>query len=298
MLVLLFILLIGVAGAKAGVLNAGTNKALTAIVINIAQCAMILGAVINVDMGLTAPELLKIVAIAFLTYGLLIVCSLWVPRVLGTKGRERGVYQFACIFGNAGYMGFPVIASIFGQEAVFYAALFNIPFNILAYSYGIRILSGGGESAKFQWKRLINPPFAATLGALVITLTKIHIPTPIADAMDMLGDMVAPSAMLIIGGSLGSLSFKDVFGKWKTYLFLPFKLIIVPIFVWFVLHFIVKDQMILGIATVIASLPVATNATMLCIQYKGDEKTASRLVFVSTVVSVVTIPLMVYLLLI
>ena len=296
MLILLIILVVGVVAAKLKVINTETNKALSAIVINIAQCAMILSSVINVELTLSPLELLELLGIAAATYAVLIAYSFIAPTVLRVGPEERGVYQFASIFGNCGFMGFPVIASIFGPEAVFYASLFNIPFNVLAYSLGIRLISGG-EKVRFQWRRLINPPMVSTVIAIILILTKPHVPVVLEESVSLLGNMVVPSAMLIIGGSLGALSFREVFGEWKTYPFLPFKLIAAPIIVWAILRLFVRDETILGIATVLASLPVATNTTMLCIQYGGNEKAASRLVFVSTVVSVVTIPIMVYFLL-
>jgi predicted permease len=109
---------------------------------------------------------------------------------------------------------------------------------------------------------------------------------------------VVPAAMLIIGSSLGDMSLKEVFSDWRLYLLAPVKLIAIPVIIWSVLLLFVANPLILGIATVLASMPVATNTTMLCIEYKGNEALASKGVFITTILSVATIPLTVYLLLI
>jgi predicted permease len=298
MLVLLILIIVGVIARKTKLTDAVSNQKITKIVLNIAQTAVILDAVINVESRLNGLQLLGLVGISCLTYVILIALSFLVPRALFAKEEHRGLFSFMTIFGNVGFMGFPVIASIFGSEAVFYASMFNIPFGFLAYSMGIYLITGGTEKGKFDFKLLLlQPPLIATFLSVIILYTKVHIPVPIADAVSMLGDMIIPLAMIIIGGSLGDMKLKDVFSGWRGYMFSFIKLILVPIIVWSILRLFVKDQEILGIATVIAGMPVATIATMFSIEYGGNEKLSAKMQFVSTILSVVSIPFIVYLLL-
>lgn len=298
MLVLLIILIIGVVCRKTGITDDIGNKKLSRLLINVCQSCMILSSVMNTESTLSIGGVFGIIGISVVFYILLIVLSYGVSALLRSPQEDKKIYRFMTIFGNVGFMGFPVIASIFGDGAVFYASLFNIPFNILMYTLGIALASGSDRKVTLDIKQLINVPLVATILSLFIFLLDIPIPRPVAEATDLLGDMVVPSAMLVIGTSLGGMSLKKMLGNWRLYLFTPIRLIVLPVIVYFLFGLFVKDQMMLGIATVMAALPVATNCTMLCLEYGGNENLSSSGTFMTTILSVATIPLMVYLLLI
>lgn len=298
MLVLLIILIIGVISRKTGITDDIGNKKLSRLLINVCQSAMILASVMNSDSNISIGYVFEIIGVSVIMYVFLILVSPILPRLIGAPSEDRKLYRFMTIFGNVGFMGYPVIASVFGEEAVFYTSLFNIPFNILMYTLGISLASGSGEKVKFSLRRLVNVPLVATFVSLLIFLLHIPIPQPLAEATELLGDMVVPAAMLVIGTSLGGMSLKKMLGNWRLYIFTPVKLMLLPAIVYFLFGLFVKDDMLLGITTVITALPVATNCTMLCLEYGGNEELSSSGTFMTTVLSVVTIPLMVYLLLV
>ena len=224
-------------------------------------------------------------------YAILVALSFLVPVIYRCKPGDKGIYSFMTIFGNTGFMGIPVSGAIFGGAASFYAALLNIPFNILAYTLGIALLNSRGEKSKIQWKLLINPPMVASFLAVLLVCIKIPVPGPLSKAIGMLGDMIVPCSMIIIGASLGAQKLKDVFGDWHVYAFAPVRLFVVPLLLWSIMHFFIKDATLLGTITLLGAMPVASFATMLSIQYGGNVQMASRSVFVTTVLSVLTIPL-------
>jgi len=296
MLVLLILLIVGVIAAKTGIIDRETNRRLTNFTLTIPQTCMILGSVLNVDLGLTPMKILGVMLAGCAMYGLLILLSLLIPRIYRAKAEDRGLYSFMTIFGNTGFMGFPVVSSIFGPTALFYAALLNIHFNTLAYSLGISLIGSKGEKMKIDWKKLVNPPLVAAALSILVVCFNIRVPQPVATAVDMLGDMIVPSSMIIIGSSLGNQKFKEIFGDWRAYAFAPVRLILCPILLWAILRLFIHDPILLGTMTVLGGMPVAAFATMLSIQYGGNEKMASRCVFVSTVLSVITIPFICWLL--
>ena len=296
MLVLLILLIVGVIAAKTGVVDEETNRRLTRFALMIPQTCMILGSVMNADLGMTPLKVLSIMGIGFLMYAILIALSLVSPYICGCPREDRGVYRFMTIFGNVGFMGYPVVRAIFGSNAVFYAAVLNLPFNLLAYSLGISLLRGGHSIKSFDKKQLISPPMIASFLVLILACVPIKFPEPLVDAVDYLGNMIVPCSMIIIGASLGSQKVKAVFGDLRTYAFAPIRLLICPVVLWGLLHFIIRDEMLLGVVTVLGATPVAAFATMLSIEYGGNEKAASRCVFVTTVLSVATIPFIYWLL--
>ncbi len=295
MLVLLVLLIVGVAAYKTGITDDTANQKLSRLLLHVVQSAMILGSVMGTELTMGAIDVLLILLYTFIMYALLIALALLVPKVLRVKEPAAGMYRFATVFGNVGFMGFPIIASVFGSEAVFYAALCNMPFNLLIYTLGIVFVSG--EKRAFDWRLFVNAPLIATLIALIIFFFQIPVPGFLSEAVNLLGDMTVPMAMLVIGASLGKMPLREVLGDWRIYAFAPIRLILAPVLVWFVLHFFVTDATVLGTIVLLAATPVAANATMICIEYGGDQALASRSVFVTTVLSVVTIPLVAYLLL-
>ena len=296
MLVLLILLIVGVIAAKTGVIDRETNRRLTNFTLVIPQTCMILGSVLNTDLGLTPLRILWVFVAGCVMYGLLVGLSLLIPRIYRIKPRDRGLYSFMTIFGNVGFMGFPVVNSIFGPTALFYAALLNTHFNVLAYSLGISLVSSTGEKRKIDWKKMVNAPLVAAALSIIIVCFNIRVPEPLAEAVGMIGDMIVPSSMIIIGSSLGSQKLKDIFGDWRAYAFAPVRLILCPILLWAILRLFIHDPVLLGTMTVLGGMPVAAMATMLSIQYGGNEQVASRTVFVTTVLSVATIPLVCWLL--
>ena len=291
MLVLLILMITGAVAARFGVMDEETNRRFTRFTLVIPQTCMILGSVMNADLGITPAQVFQVLGIGCVMYAILVAVSFLVPVIYRCKPQEKGLYSFMTIFGNTGFMGLPIVGAIIGGPAAFYAAMLNIPFNILAYTLGIALLSSEGKT-KIQWKLLLNPPMFAAVLAVVLVCVDLHVPSPLARAVDMLGDMVVPCSMIIIGASLGSQKLRDVFCDWHVYAFAPVRLILIPIILWAVMHLFVHDAVLLGTITVLGAMPVASFATMLSIQYGGNVQMASRSVFVTTVLSVATVPLM------
>lgn len=291
MLVLLILLLVGVIAARFGVMDGDTTSRFTNFTLLIPQTCLILNSVINTDLGITPGRVLAVLGIGCLMYAILVAFAFLVPLVYRCKPGDRGIYSFMTIFGNTGFMGIPIVGAIIGGAAPFYAALLNIPFNLLAYTLGIAMLNSDGERAKIQWKLLINPPMIAAFLAVFLACINVRLPVPLSKSIGMLGDMVVPCSMIIIGASLGEQKLGEVFGDWHVYAFAPVRLFVVPILLWAIMHLIVKDAVLLGTITVLGAMPVASFAAMLSIRYGGNVKMASRSVFVTTVLSVLTIPI-------
>lgn len=297
MLVMLALLLIGLLCARIGVIDAAFNKKLSFLVLNVAQVASILAAAMNVESGVEAGKLLGVLGLSALVILFLYALSFLFPLCLRAGKGERGVWQFLATFGNFGFMGFPVVSALLGAKALFYNSLFLIPMFLLTYSLGIVLITGGGKGSFRLKTALLCPPLLASLVAIAIVLTRVRMPAFIVTAANTLGGMTTPGAMLVVGASLGMMSLREVLGDWKMYVFALARLLIGPVLVWLILRSFVRDALVLRVMVLMAAMPSATNTTMLSLQYGGDEKVASRGVFLSTVFSFVTIPLLVWLLL-
>ncbi len=296
MIVMFLLLLVGLLCARIGLIDAAFNKKLSLLVLNVAQVASILAAAMNVGGGVAARELLGVLGISLLVLLFLYALSFLYPLCLRAKKQERGIWQFLATFGNFGFMGFPVVSALLGAQALFYNSLFLIPMFLLSYSLGIALITGGGKGGFRLKTALLCPPLLAGVLAAVIVLTGVRFPAAVVTAANTLGGMTTPGAMLVVGASLGMMSLREVLGDWRMYVFALVRLIAGPVLVWLLLRQFVRDVLVLRVMVLMAAMPSATNATMLSLQFGGNEKVASRGVFLSTLFSFATVPLLVWLL--
>lgn len=295
--VLVLLMLIGYLCAKIGLTNAESNKHASRIVMNVLLVGTILNSVINVDPTLSNKEILLFFGLIVLEFVVLGIVAWFFPGILGIRGADKGPSRNIILFMNNGFVGLPVVQVAFGTEAVFYASLSNIPFNILLYTVGIAQLRGTEGGEKFRLKDIVNAPMAATFAAVILFLARIHVPVFIADTISSLAGATIPMSMIIIGTSLGGIPVKSAFGDWRAYALSFVKLIVCPVAVWAVLRFFTSNVMMLGVLIIIAACPTAMILTVLCLQYGKDEALASKTIFLSTVFSAATIPLVLWLLL-
>jgi len=210
--------------------------------------------------------------------------------LLRVPADDKKLYMFMFIFSNTGFMGYPVIRTIFGNDAVFLAALYNMIQGVALYSFGVWLMDSRG--GKFNVKSLINPSMIASLLSLVVFLGDITIPTIMGNVFDSIGSITSPAAMLLIGAGLSVMPVKEIFTEIRLYPFAALKQIALPFMMFFLMGFFLKDSTLLGIMTVVCAMPVANISVMFATQYGGNINMASKGVFITTMCSFVTIPIL------
>ncbi len=295
MAILFIILATGYAANKFKIMTPDSDKLLSKLVINITMPCTILSSVLSEQAEITGLDAVYFMLLSLGTYLLVFIIVVPLPRLLRAPKSDCGLYRFMVVFGNVGFMGFPVIQSIFGAGAVFYVSLFNIAFSVLCFSIGIIMVSGKGT--KLKLKLLINPTMTVSLLAVLIFYTKLPVPEILKDTINLMGRMTTPSAMLIIGSTLACISIKEVFSGFRIYIMTFVKLLVVPALTWLLLSLFVTDRLMLGVLVALSAMPTATNATMLSMEYGGNEQLASKGVFLTTLFSIGTMPLLLSLLL-
>lgn len=201
-------------------------------------------------------------------------------------------YQLMLNYSNLGFMGLPIVASVYGEESTFFVAIFMMIFNLHMFTIGIITLQGKPDSLVAMLKKLCTPAIISALLAFVIVLLHIDAPAPAARLINSLGSVTTPLAMIIIGSQLAQMRFKEVLLKPILYMVSFLKLVVYPAIVYVVLNLIIGPGMVTNIATILMGLPVAANVTMLCSGYDGDVSLAAQGTCVSTLFSLFTIPLM------
>ncbi len=294
MAALFVMMLVGYIARRVGALGEEAAKCLSAVVINITLPSQIITSFSLDGSSLSNAEIGRTFLFAVVLYVLLVLVGLVFVRMMPLPKEDVGTYQFMLVFGNVGFMGFPVISAIFGAGALVYAVIVNIIFNLLVYSYGIRLLTKGQG---FELKRLLNPPLVAAVLALLLYFCGLGLPEAVSSALITLGDATTPLAMLILGCTIGGMALRELFEEWRIYIFVAVCLLVEPLIIRLVLGAFLADSDIMGqVIVALAAMPVATNATMLTIQYGGNIKLVSQGIFFTTVLSLATTPLLMWLL--
>jgi predicted permease len=292
MATLVIFMVVGYITAKIGITDSTSNKYFSSFVINVLLVATILNSVINVTPSLSTKEILIFIALLFLMFIILMFLGILSSHLPGIKSKDRAQSTLVVTFINNAFVGYPVVESVFGTEAVFYASLSNIPFNIFLYTFGVsRLVSDETNHKKFRFKDIINVPLITTFVAIAIFFLHIHIPELIKVAIQDLSAATVPISMIIIGTSLAGIPLKEAFGDWRAYVLSFIRLIIAPLTCWLVFRNLITNSMLLGTLIALASCPTAMIITVLCVQYGKDESLSSKTIFLSTLFSAFTIPL-------
>ena len=293
MALLLILLALGYLCARLKLVGPEFNKGLSKLVINVFLAGMILSSVINKKLEMTGGDVAF--GLLMMTLSMLICIGIgWLsPTLLRIKDGDKGMYRMLSAFMNNGFVGFPLVAAVYGEDTVFFASLSNIPFNLLLYTVGIMLLQKGDKNTKFSIKSVINVPIAATLIAVVIFVFEIPMPKLVDDVADTISAATVPLSMMCVGLSLGSVSLKEALLQPRLYGISLVRLIICPLAVWLVLRLFITNPVILGTIVLLAACPSAIICAILGIQYGRDGVESSEAIFISTMLSMITIPLLI-----
>ena len=288
---LVLLMAVGFAAAKANWVGDGFNQATSRLVANVFLPASILSSVIGVAPLFSGKELSVVIAGTFVLFGLCAVGGLVVSKLVPMPKQDQLVAWLSIFFMNNVFVGFPVVQAIFGEEALFCASLTNIPFNI-----GVSRLRAGQGQGRVTIREVFSPGLIATLVAVVVFLFQIPVPSLLGDTIKSLANGTVPLSMIIIGVSLSHVPILDAFKDWKAYLVSLGRLVLCPILTYFVLGLFLEGTT-LGVMVAIAACPSAAMITILSLRYGIDDTFASRVNFLSTILCAVTLPIMTYFLL-
>ncbi len=282
----LFVLMgVGFVVTKAGKLSEQTTSQMSFLLLYvIAPCLTIE----SMEVVLTHELLVNLgkAALAFiLTY--LIFIPLSMPFFPSRDSDTRPVLRFGLIFANTGFMGFPLVEAVVGSEALIYAAASTVVFTILQWSYGI-VLMGGKASPR---SILVNPGTISVLIGLVLLFTGLRPPTPVNTAISFLADMNTPLAMVVIGSQMARANIRDTFRHHRLFQASFVRLILMPAIIALVLLPFRLDPLLYCAAVVLAAAPTAGVTSILASQFHRNTAAAAQLVTLSTLLSMITLPL-------
>lgn len=313
MLKLFLILCLGAILARIDLLDVHTKQKLTKLLLYVTTPLMMIDAFYQrmktvelqeqADTG-SGVSVGMLFLYSFLFYIILILLSAVLVFGTGTPKKDRRLYLFMTIFGNVGFMGFPVVEAVYGSEGLFYAAILNSVFNILVYTFGVVLM--GGASAKegsslsetlcgIPWKKLLlTPAVLCTAVGVVIFVFRIPLPSVISETCGTLGDLTSPLAMLVVGANLSGMKASQMLTNMRMNIYVLLRQIALPLLFWVIIRPVVQHEVLAPTLLLLSCMPVANTTALFATEYGSDEQLASQGIFLTTLFSLVSFPLIIW----
>lgn len=290
-IILFLVMAVGFVAGKKDVITQEVNYGLSKILINITLPFMI---VASFSFEFSNEMLHTAILLLIISMAIHLALTL-ISLVLYRKNSDnvRKILRFITIFSNCGFIGFPVVGSVFGSEGIFYTAIYNVGFNVFVWTVGVMIFKGRGER-DFK-KAIINPGIISVVIGMIIFIFSIKLPFAISETISLIGSMTSPLSMIIVGVSLCTVKFKEVFSDISLYYASFIRLIAIPVLVFIVLKACGFDSMLLGIPVLVCAMPAAANTVTFAQIFNGDVQCASKATVITTILSAFTIPLIILL---
>ncbi|MBP3919210.1 MAG: AEC family transporter [Clostridia bacterium] len=297
---MLLLMMIGLYSAKTGIIDEPMSKKLSKLTVNVAQPFMLVNALVNVEYSRDNLKAgLGILGIGLLSHAILALFSFLCAHYVRRDRVERILTEYSMTFVNAGFMGFPILSTLFGDMGLFWGAFYVVAFNLSVWSYGMIVLSrakGKAETAdgekikinplKMVWNHGTTP---CILGFLLFVF-QIHLPAPVSATIGYMNNICTPIVLLVIGANLARLPLKEIFLDVQMYIFAILRLLAAPTLIALLYHICGMSDDRVVFFTIMASLPTAAVTAMFAEIYDLRPDYASKTVGMSTLLSMFTIP--------
>ena len=284
--VMLLLIMVGYVVSKKGILTDRGTSEVNTLLLQIVTPCLIINSFLTSEDSLSAAELLLSVVTSALAIGISILLS-WGFFRKEPEGRQK-VLRFAAAFSNAGFMGLPLVEGIVGSKGVMYGSFFIVVFNLFCWTYGFRMMSGGKRmNVKVL---LLNPGIIGLVFSLPIYFLKLRLPAVISEPVGFLAALNTPLAMLVVGSYIAKVELRSFISDLAVYKAAALRLLAAPL-IFLGLLLVIRPEPNLFVTSVIqAARPVAANTVLFSVQFHRDSALASKTVAVSTVLSIITIP--------
>jgi len=286
MILLFGLMAIGFIGNKTGIMDQVSEKKFSQFIVNISIPATIINSTIGQSTENKAA-VFQIMAVAAGVFIFIPIVSTLLTKIL----KIERTYELMLNYSNLGFMGIPLVLSVYGEEYVLYVSVFMMVFNISLFSHGISILHIGNKKNGINIKKLLNPGILAAFIAIIIFMFKIPIPALLSNIISNIGSSTTPLAMIVIGSTLANVKIIDVLKDKMIYVYTILRLIVYPLLAFVILRMFINDPIILGITVMLIGLPTAGNISMVCAEYNGNVELVTKGLCMSTIFSLVTIPI-------
>jgi hypothetical protein len=295
-------ILIGVYLFKKNHLSNESSKHLSWIIVNITNPITLLCSALSEEDKVSAGE----VGIAFLCFGImyavLIAVAYLIPMLLNVDRDRRYAYRMLAIFGNVGFIGIPFSSAVLGTKSLIFVSICCLVFNIIIYTYGAASLRAVAvkqhpdeeSRAGFSLKKIVNSGTVMAVVTIIVYLSDIKLPDMVSSTLTYIANCTTFLSMLVLGTSVAQMVPREVFTRWRLYVFVVIRQILVPVIFVIVMRPFIKNELILHTIAVMIAMPAANMPLMMAKQYGVKEDMISAGIILTTVTSIITIPAVMY----
>jgi predicted permease len=283
-------MIVGLVCAKTGLIDEKARTSISDLIL----CVFLPCTTISAFLDAGFSQLSSLGVIFLISALNLVICFLLSGHVFYRKAEaeQKKVLTYATVIPNASFLGNPIIESIYGLGALVYSAVYLAPLRISLWSVGVAIFSGKKVSLK---KIAFHPCLVATYLGILLMVTNFKPPPLAARLAVTLGNCTTPLSMMVVGSILGTVKPKHFFSKLTLY-FSFIRLILIPLMVTGFMVIFRPDPIVSGVSAILSATPAPVTGSILANKYGSDRELASEIVFMSTLFSIVTIPLILWIL--
>lgn len=290
MVSLLFLIGAGWLAARLDMYDSHTNTQMSKMIVNIFNPMLIVSGAISAVGKISAGVMGQVFLIAAAMFAVFIVIGMAVSPLFDRDRWQQKIFQLMFIFSNLGFIGIPVVSNVLGAEYVVYVTEFMMVYNLVFYTYGVSLMEGKFSAASLR--SMVNSGNILTILALCMVLFHIELPEFLRTAVVYLGNVSSPMALIAVGFTLANTDMKTLLGDKRLYLFSAAKLLLIPAVMLMGLKLLPLSQDLVKVSLIMFAMPVGNMPLMIGSQKGIDVGTCSAAILMTTVLCVVTIPIL------
>ncbi len=284
-IIMFILILLGFILTKLKVIDENGKAQFSEVLLTIVTPCVIINA-FQVDFEI---NLVKGLLLAFACSILIHVFAILLGRLLY---KNMPINSFAMIYSNCGFMAIPLLQAVLGNEGVFYGAAYLAVFNALVWTHGVYLYTKGKD---FSTKKLIlNPGIISVVLGITLFFTRIKLPFILMEPIRYMAGLNTPVAMLLLGAFLAGVNFGSIFKNAHLYIVSFIRLLAIPLLGCFILNLFDLEETVYMAVLIPSACPIATMVAIFAQRYNKNRGLASQLVAINTVMSIFTIPVVVY----
>ncbi len=304
-MIIIFILIgIGMVLYRSKMLSEETSKQISGIIINVTNPALLICSAFDDGPKVSLREL----GIALVSYAavfaILIIVAFLIPYILRVPKKLHYAYQMLTIFGNVGFIGIPLASAVLGSESLIFVSIFNLLFNLLIYTFGMSVLQRtasqqAAEGASIpesslttgRLQKFINAGTISAAATIIFYLGDFQVPVIVSSTLSYTGRATTLLSMLVLGVSVAQINPRDIFSHPRLYAFTLLRQILVPIGCILLMRGLIDNKLILNTMLLMVAVPAANMPLMIAKQMDMDTDSISQGIILTTVLSLVTVPI-------
>jgi len=288
-MMMVILMAVGILCAKVNLIDQDTNKKLSSFVLMLVNPLVIfLSYQRSFDKKLLQGLLLSF-GLALLSYSISLIVTHTIYR--NKKENTFAVEKYASVYTNSGFIGIPLVQGVFGLEGVFYLTAYLTIFNLLVWTHGVIVMSGKRDFTSIK-RAMVSPAFSAIILGFLSFLIRFELPELLSVSLHMLGSTNTPLAMIVAGVSMSQANIGKILKDGRIYKLCFVRLIVIPLLVMFTFTFFDLPVILTGTSTIAVACPVAANIILFAYRYERDSLYAAELFAATTVLSMLTMPLL------